>query len=173
MGSLLLTPIVTGINSLGRLTNEEAQGYWLKVTFTQSGNTSHWYLSSAGNLPKASAVAEVDAKTVRQHKWILGNNPWPLWFVKRVSEEGASNCSFQNVLVRGVNTFAQDGGGEPFADNFDVTLPLLVNHKALAQGEELQVHWPCNIVVKKSRRRKTITWETEARTAVVKHARVK
>ena len=147
-------------------------GYWLKVSFTQSGHTSHWYLSSGGNLPKASAVAEVDAKTVTQHKWIPGNNPWPLWFVKRVSEEGASNCSFQNVLVRGVNTFAQDGGGEPFADNFDVTLPLLVNHKALAQGEELQVHWPCHTVFTKKQTKKHITWETEARVLAVKqHSR--
>ena len=107
-------------------------------------------------LPKASAVAEgVNGQEVTQHKWQPAHNPWPLWFIKRVSEVGASNCSIQEVDVRIVTTFDHSAGGKKaFADNCEVKLPLLVNTKALAQGEELQVHWPCNIVVKKKQTKK-------------------
>ena len=70
--------------------------------------------------------------------------------------------------MRIVTTFDHSAGGkEAFADNCDVTLPLLVNAKALAQGEELRVHWPAQMLVKRQKKSR-ITWEEQARVAVVK-----
>ena len=123
-----------------------------------------------GVLPRASAVAEgVSGQDVIQHKWQPAHNPWPLWFIKRVSEVGASNCSIQEVDVRIVTTFDHSAGGkEAFADNCDVMLPLLVNTKALAQGEELRVYWPAQMLVKQQKKKCHTTWEDTARVAVVK-----
>ena len=163
-----MVPIVTGISSMGRLTQAAAPGHVLKVTLRQSGNTDHWQLMASGSLPKASAVAEVNGEEVTEHKWAAGHNPWPLWFVRRVAEAGNSNCSFQEVLVRSVTTFEHPAGGEPFADNCDVTLPILVNTRALHAGEELRVHWPLEQIEKHSNKKDSATWTEQARRAVGK-----
>ena len=97
VGSLCMVPIVTGISSMGRLTQTAPQGHVLKVSFTQSGNIVHWHLMGSGSLPKASAVAEgshldsrggrlakasavaeVNEQEITQHKWVVANNPCPV-----------------------------------------------------------------------------------------------
>ena len=52
--------------------------------------------------------------------------------------------------------------GEPFADNCDITFPVLVNTIALAAGDELKVHWVPRPAAAKEPRG-AVTWATQAR----------
>ena len=74
------------------------------------------------------------------------------------------------MVVRSVSTFALKGRGEPSADNFDIAIPVLVNVAALAQGEELRVHWSAAVAAKADKRA-GITWASQARQSLSKQQR--
>ena len=87
--------------------------------------------------------------------------------MKRVCEPDESNCRFENVDVRMVSTCTQIGCGEAFADNFDLTLPVLVNTKVLNVGDELRVCWKAN-EISKTGKGANITWASQARAKIGK-----
>ena len=165
-GSLRMAPLVTGAACLSRVTKTTMSPYVLKVGMCRAGVSSEWWLTGSGNLPGASSVAEHSGHVVKQHNWNQGHHPWPLWFMKRVHEIDQSNCMFVDVDVRSVSTFQQAASAgaqeEPFADNCDVTIPVLVNSKALAQGDELRVYWSPRHVAR-GERKSQITWTSQAR----------
>ena len=82
--------------------------------------------------------------------------------MKRVSDVKEANCTFEEVDQRSVGVFDQKQRGEPIADNCDVVVPVLVNNKALAAGEELKVLWSHTPVAKKDKGSK-VTWASQAR----------
>ena len=104
---------------------------------------------------------------VTQHSWKPAHFPWPLWYVKRVTDPTEANCSFEELDSRCVSTFDQQGRGEAFADNCDVTVPVLVNTQALAAGEELRVLWAHKPVAKNEKSSK-VTWASQARVMIGK-----
>ena len=169
-GMLRMAPIVTGGACLVRLAKESAASH-LKVRVTRSGETSEWCLTGGGTLPSASAVAD-QGGVVTQHSWKPGHFPWPLWFVKRVDSVKEANCSFEDVDTRCVSTFDHKGRADPFADNCDVIVPVLVNTKALVAGEELRVLWAQPPVAKKEKT-STITWASQARVKMSKQQQKK
>ena len=136
-----MAPLVTGGSCLSRFFKEANQPYVLKIKITQASSTTEWYLNGSGGLPGPSVAAESADNVVSQHNWMPGHNPWPLWFVKRVLDTEQANCKFEEVLVRMVSTFAPAAPLEAFADNVDITIPMLVNTKAVAAGDELRVLW--------------------------------
>ena len=162
---LRMAPIVTGGACLVRLAKESSASH-LKLRVTHQGETSEWCLTGGGTLPSASAVAE-QGGVVTQHSWKPAHFPWPLWFVKRVADVDQANCSFEDVDTRCVSTYAHKGGGDPFADNCDVILPVLVNTKALDAGEELRVLWVQKPIAKVAKT-STITWASQARVKMSK-----
>ena len=102
---------------------------------------------------------------MKRHYWNAGHNPWPLWFMKRVSDMSERNCIFDDVDVRCVNTFQPPArlGHEAFVDNCDRTVPVLLNTSAVAEGEELVVYWPPRQVSTAGRPSSQITWASQAR----------
>ena len=180
-GELCMAPLVTGATSLSRLTLTPSAPYVLNVRVQHQGAKSEWCLLGQGNLPAASAAAEKDGKVVSQHAWVPGNNPWPLWHIKRVHVKEESNCVFLDVDVRNVSTFqpavaptvAGAAKAEAFADNYDVVVPVLVNTKPLAEGEELQVFWTARQLSSKASKSSQITWASQARTKLGKQQRTK
>ena len=159
-GTVRMAPMVTGGASLARLTKETTASH-LKVRVTRQGETSEWCLTGLATLPTASAVAD-QGGVVTQHSWKPFHFPWPLWYVKRVSDVKEANCTFEEVDQRFVGVFDQKQRGEPIADNCDVVVPVLVNNKALAAGEELKVLWSHTPVAKKDKGSK-VTWASQAR----------
>ena len=87
--------------------------------------------------------------------------------MKRVIDCGDSNCSFEDVDVRCVSTFDQKGHGEAFADSCDLTMPALVNTKALCVGDEMRVFWTPK-QVSRAERGGHITWASQARMKIRK-----
>ena len=170
-GTLRMAPIVIGGACLVRLTKESAASH-LKVRVTRKGETSEWCLTGAPTLPPASAVAE-QGGAVTQHSWKPGHFPWPLWFVKRVVDVKEANCSFEDVDTRCVTTFDHKGRADPFADNCDVIVPVLVNTSALVAGEELRVFLAQKPVAKKEKTSSTITWASQARVKMSKQQQKK
>ena len=164
-GTLRMAPIVTGGACLVRLARETTASH-LKVRVTRHGETSEWCLSGVATLPTASAVAE-EGGVVTQHSWKPAHFPWPLWYVKRVTDPTEANCSFEELDSRCVSTFDQQGRGEAFADNCDVTVPVLVNTQALAAGEELRVLW-AHKPVSKNEKSSKVTWASQARVMIGK-----
>ena len=163
-GTLRMAPIVIGGACLARLAKETAAPH-LKVRVTRGGETSEWCLTGVATLPTASAVAEKGG-VVTQHSWKPVHLPWPLWYVKRVSDVNEANCVFEEMDSRSVSTFDQKGRGEPFAENCDVVVPVLVNTKALAAGDELRVLWVHKVLVTKGQKAQSsakITWDSQAR----------
>ena len=167
-GALRMAPIVTGSSSHGRLTKTPNATYVLRIRLAHSGENAEWFLNGSGTLPPPSSVSESGGSVAQQHAWQPGHFPWPLWFVKRVSAEVDANCKFQDMDVRSVSTFALKEQAtsavaeEAFADNTDITIPVLVNTAVLAVGEELKVHWPSQSRTAKDTR-SSMTWATQAR----------
>ena len=159
-GALRMAPMATGPACLTRLAKETATTH-LKVRVTRHGEVSEWCLTCGPPLPAPSAVAE-QGSVVTQHSWKPCHFPWPLWFIKRVSHVDEANCKFEEMLARCVSTFDQNGRGEPFADNCDVVVPVLVNTKSLGVGDELRVLWAQKSVAKPADSSK-ITWVSQAR----------
>ena len=58
-------------------------------------------------------------------------------------------------------------GGDPMADNVDVVVPVLVNAKDLAKGDELRVLWTRKPAAKQEKTSK-ITWASQARVKIGK-----
>ena len=119
-----------------------------------------------------SAPTSAVADRVSEPTSAVAGNPWPLWFVKRVVDVKQANCVFEDVDTRCVTTFDHKGRADPFADNCDVILPVLVNTKALVAGEELRVLWAQPPVAKKEKT-STITWASQARVKLSKQQQKK
>ena len=163
-GELKMAPVVTGPASLTRVCKETVAPYTLKVKVMHGNSVSEWSLVGGGALPPSPAVAG-SAAVLETHNWTAGHNPWPLWYVQKAIDVSDSNCIFEEVDVRCVNTFAFKSSavaGEPMADSIDLTIPVLVNTKALAENDELIVHWKPQIS-RKAQQRAQITWATQAR----------
>ena len=82
-----------------------------------------------------------------------------------MADADESNCAFQDVDARTVSTFQSAGSppSEALADSIDITVPMLVNTKALAKGDELVVQWAtAKRVAKKTQA--PATWASQART---------
>ena len=137
---------------MSRLCKDYSAPHMLKIKVTHAGMAVDWYLNGSG---------------VEQHNWMPGHNPWPLWFVRRVSDAQESNCHFEDAHVRMVTTFAPASPLEPFADNVDITIPTLVNTSALVKGEELKVMW-MQRQKHKPERAGQITWASQARMKIGK-----
>ena len=167
-GALRMAPLVTGGASLARLSKDVSAPYVLKVRVTRAGNSSEWCLNGSGGLPAPSAVVGASGNAVTQHNWMPAHNPWPLWFMKRVSELSESNCMFEDFDVRSVSTFDPKGRGEAFADNYDLTMPVLVNTKALVVGDEMRVFWTSSKQVSRAEKGGNITWASQARVKIGK-----
>ena len=175
VGAVRLAPLVQSGTCLSRLSQQASSPYVLQVRVLRDGNTSEWYLSGSGSLPTpaqptASAVAEQPEMVHSQHNWVNGNFPWPLWFVKRAHGTQECNCQFKQVEVRCIGTFQMPTSAaaeEAFADNFDLSLPMLVNTKPLREGEELVVFWPSKPKVTKEKKVQ-VTWASQARSKLGK-----
>ena len=176
VGELRMAPLITGGSSLSRFSQTASAGFVLQVRVTRGDVTSEWHLNGSGSLPSASMAVEHSDKEVTKHNWLAGHNPWPLWFIKRVNSQSESNCSFEDMVVRTVSTFQATEareGGDAFAANEDIVVPVLVNTKAVAKGDELRVHWMPKMKSSKSARADEITWATQARQKLGKQQRQK
>ena len=118
VGALRMAPLVTGATCLSRVSKVAVAPHALKVRVCVGGAKTDWWLSGSGALPQPSAAVEECQDVVKTHHWNAGHNPWPLWFTKRVSAVGESNCIFEDVDVRCVNTFQPPArlGHEAFAE---------------------------------------------------------
>ena len=165
-GALRMAPILPGASIQARLQKQPNASYVLRIRLSRSGDITDWYLIGGGSLPSASAVVDGGKGVVQQHAWQPGHFPWPLWLVKRVPDVSQANCAFQDMDVRSVSTFGlstvAEGEEGAFADNCDITIPVLVNTAVLAQGDELKVRWaPLPSAPREARA--PVNWTTQAR----------
>ena len=170
-GRLHMAPLLFGPGQLSRISKASRTPHVLKVQVTRDRFTTDWYINGTTPLPSPASSAQSTDTVVSSHAWSLSHNPWPLWHVKRVSSTDAASCHFQNCLARMLSTFAPEQA-EASSDNFDISIPVLVNKVALVAGQELVVDWtPTSKSSPAQKVSKNLTWDSDAHRNINKQAK--